>query len=264
VIGWMNQVAKLTRADALDFYAAHYQPGNAIVIVAGDVTVDEVRGLADKYYAPLKNQRPVVPRVRIEEPDPVAERRVTMRDARASTPVWQRRYLTKSAGQLPRREELAISLLAEILGAENDGRFYKSLTLDKKLTAFAGAWFNEDQLDYGTFVLYAAPNSGADLGEIEKAIDAEIALVRDKGVTQEELDRTRNRMTAQATYLLDSQQSLAQIFGIALTTGQSIDGIKTWERDLASVTLADIQKAADTVFDLRASVTGILLPEQGN
>lgn len=264
VIGWMSEVVKLTRQDALDFYAAHYEPANAVLIVAGDVTADEVKLLADRFYGPLVNKRPPGERVRTMEPPPVAERRVTMRDERVSSPMWQRKYLTPPARLITQRDELALSLLAEILGGGSQSRLYKKLSLDKKLTASVGAWTSTDSLDYGTFGFYAAPNPGADPVAIEKIIDEEIALIRDKGVTQDELDRTRNRAIAESTYLLDSQQSLARVFGSALTTGQTIDDVMNYERDLATVTVEDVAKAAKTVFDLRASVTGLLLPANGS
>ena len=263
VIGWMSEVQQLTRQDALDFYAAHYEPGNAILVVAGDVTADDVKVLAERYYGVLKNQRPILERVRTPEPEPVAERRVTMRDARVSTPVWQRKYLTASARQLPAREELALSILSEVLGGGSQSRLYKTLTIEKKLAAYAGAWFSSDQLDSGTFGIYAAPNPGVDASALETEINTILAEIRDKGITQVELDQTRARQIAEATYLLDSQESLARLFGEALSTGQSLDGVLTWERDIAAVTVDDVAKAARRVLDLRASVTGLLLPESG-
>ena len=261
VIGWMSEVAGLTRQDALDFYAAHYEPANAILIVAGDVTADEVKTLAERHYGPLENRRPVAERSRTPEPPPNAERRVIMRDARASTPSWQRQYLTPAARNLPQREELAMSLLADVLGGGNQSRLYQKLTVEKKLTAYAGAWFSADMLDYGTLGVYAAPNTGVTVEEVEKAVDEVLADVAAKGITQEELDRSRNSVTASATYLLDSQDALARLFGAALTTGQTIDDVMNWEKDIAQVTLDDVNKAARTAFDRKASVTGVLLPE---
>jgi zinc protease len=261
VIGWMSEVEGLTRQDALDFYAQHYEPANAILIVAGDVTADEVNTLAERHYGPLRNKRPVAERRRTAEPPPNAERRVTMRDARASSPSWQRQYLTKAARHLPQREELAMSLLADILGGGNQSRLYQTLTVEKKLAAYAGAWFSADMLDYGTIGVYAAPNAGVSVEEVEKGVDAVLADLMARGVTQEELDRSRNSVIASATYLLDSQESLARLFGVALTTGQTIEDVMNWERDIAQVTLEDVNKAARTAFDARASVTGILLPE---
>ena len=262
VIGWMPQVSKLTRQDAMDFYAAHYEPENAILIVAGDVTPDEVKTLAERYYGPLKNKRPIPERVRAEEPPPNAERRVTMTDPRVSSPSWQRQYLTPSARQLSQRDELAMSLLAEIIGGGNQSRFYQTLNIDKKLAAYAGAWFDADQLDDGNFGLYASPNPGVTVEQVEKEIDAMLADVIAKGVTQEELDRSRNNMIASAVYVLDSQDKLARLFGVSLATGQSIDDVLNWDKDLATVTVDDVNKAARTALDRKASVTGVLLPEE--
>ncbi len=264
VIGWMSEVAQLTRQDALDFYAEHYEPANAVLVVAGDVTGDEVKLLAERHYGPLKNRRPPEARVRTQEPAPVAERRVIMRDERVSSPLWQRRYLTASSRNLSRREDHALSLLADVLGGGTQSRLHQKLTLEKKLAAYAGAWSSTDSLDSGSFAIYAAPNPGASTAEIEKVIDEELALIRDKGISQEELDRTRDRSIAEAAYVLDSQESLARIFGVALTTGQSIGNVMNWERDLAAVTVEDVAKAARTVLDLRASVTGLLLPANGS
>ena len=260
VIGWMSQVSKLTRQDAMDFYAAHYEPENAILIVAGDVTPDEVKTLAERYYGPLKNKRPIPERVRAEEPPPNAERRVTMHDPRVSSPNWQRQYLTPAARQLPTREELAMSLLAEIVGGGNQSRFYQTLAIDKKLAAYSGAWFDDDQLDYGTFGVYASPNPGVSVDAVEKEVDAILNDVATKGVTQEELDRSRNSTIASALYLLDSQDKLARLFGVALATGQTIDDVKNWDKNLATVTVDDVNKAARTILNRNASVTGVLLP----
>ena len=261
VIGWMPEVANLTRQDAMDFYAAHYEPANAILIVAGDVTPEEVKTLAERYYGPLENRRELPERRRTVEPEPNAERRVTMRDARVSSPSWQRQYLAPAARHLPQREELALSILAEIVGGGNQSRLYRELNVEKKIAAFAGAWYSGDNLDSGTFGVYASPNSGVSIEDTEKAVDAILDEVATKGITQDELDRSRNAVIASAVYLLDSQDALARLFGTALTTGQSVDDIRNWERDMASVTVEDVNKAARDVLDRRASVTGILLPE---
>ena len=261
VIGWMSQVSKLTRQDAMDFYAAHYEPENAILIVAGDVTPDEVKTLAERYYGPLKNKRPTPERLRAEEPPPNAERRITMSDPRVSSPNWQRQYLTPSARQLSQREELAMSILAEIVGGSNQSRFFQTLNIDKKLAAYSGAWFDADQLDYGSFGVYASPNPGVTIETAEKEVDAILSDVATKGVTQAELDRSRNNMIASAVYVLDSQDKLARLFGVALATGQTIDDVKNWDRDLSLVTVDDVNKAARTILDRKASVTGVLLPE---
>lgn len=261
VIGWMSEVAKLTRDDAMAFYRAHYTPANAVLVVAGDVTPEQVKVLAEKYYGVLKNTFTPEPRARTAEPDPITSRRVTLVDARAASPVVQRSYLAPSYATANGREALALDLLADILGNGTQSRLYKNLVVDQKIAAHAAAWFSADQLDSGTFGVYGAPNPGGDVGKVEAAIDAILADVLKNGVTQKELDRVRNQAIAERVYTLDNQAALARMAGVALTTGLSARSIFDRDIDIEKVTLDDIKRAAEKFIVLRRSVTGILLPE---
>ena len=156
-----------------------------------------------------------------------------------------------------------MAILGGGLGGGAQSRLYRTWTIDKRLAAYAGAWFSDDQLDSGDFGVYAAPNPGVEPATLEKEVDVILADLRDKGITQDDLDTIRNRMIAESTYMLDSQETLARMFGVALTTGQKIDDVLNWERDIAAVTVDDVSRAAKRVLDLRASVTGVLLPEAG-
>ena len=261
VIGWMSEVAKLTKNDAIAFYRSHYTPANAVLVVAGDVTPEQVKVLAEKYYGVLKNTFTPEPRVRTAEPDPIASRRVTLVDARAASPVVQRSYLAPSYATANGREALALDLLADILGNGTQSRLYKNLVVDQKIAAQASAWYSGDQLDSGTFGVYGAPNPGTNVAKVEAAIDVVLADVLKNGVTQKELDRVRNQAIAERVYTLDNQAALARMAGVALTTGLSARSIFDRDVDIEKVTLDDIKQAAAKFVVLKRSVTGILLPE---
>jgi zinc protease len=261
VIGWMPEVAKLTRQDALGFYRAHYQPENAVVVVAGDVTVEDVRSLAGKYYGPLRNLNGAARRGRAEEPEPVAERRIILRDARASTPVWRRTYMAPASAKLGLRGDVTHQILADALGGGSQSRLHKEVVLKQKLAAYVGAWYSGDALDHGSFGIYAAPNPGISVEQLEAAIDTVLTATASGGINAEELEHTRNSLTAQSTYLLDSQDMLARVFGTALMTGQTVRNVLDWNKEVNAVTLPEVAAAASRVIDPRASVTGILLPE---
>jgi zinc protease len=261
VIGWMSEVAKLTKDDAITFYKAHYTPANAILVVAGDVTTEQVKALAEKYYGALKNTFTPGGRVRTAEPDPIAARRVLMADARASSPVFQRSYLAPSYATADGRLANALDLLGDILGSGTQSRLYKSLVVEQKLASSAGAWYSGDQQDSGTFGVYGMPNTGVDVAKVEAAVDVILADILKNGVTQQELDRVRNKALAEEVYLLDDQASLARIFGVGLTTGLSVKQLLDRDAQTAQVTLADIKQAAFNVIQLRRSVTGVLMPE---
>ncbi len=260
VIGWMSEVVQLTREDALSFYRAHYTPANAILVVAGDVTVDEVRTLAETYYGSLENSFTPTPRKRTAEPTPIAARRIVMSDPRTPTPVFQRQYLAPSYPSDEGHTAEALDVLAEILGGGTQSRFYQDLVIRQKIAAYAGSWYSGDAADYGNFGFYAAPNPGQDIARLETAIDEVVARLVKEGVTQAELDLTRNKLLADTVYALDSQAALARMFGVALSTGQSVADVLGWEGKIQKLTVDDIKAAAVRVLDIRASVTGILLP----
>ncbi|MGQ0485676.1 MAG: M16 family metallopeptidase [Hyphomicrobiales bacterium] len=260
VIGWMSEVMQLTRQDAVDFYRAHYTPANAILVVAGDVTAEAVKALAEKHYGALKNGFDPLPRKRTMEPAPIAARRVIMKDARAASPTVQRNYLAPSYATATGNEAEALDVLAEILGGGTQSRLYRKLVVERKLAAFAGAWYAGDALDYASFGVYGAPNPGVDLDKVEQAIDEAIADAVKNGVTQEELDRAKARLLADTIYALDNQATLARIFGMALATGLTVADVLGWESKVEKLTVADIHKAAG-VLRIEASVTGRLIPE---
>ncbi len=260
IIGWMSEVLKLTREDAVDFYREHYEPANALLIVTGDVAADEVKALATKHYGGLKNLRAPQPRQRTLEPVPIAERRVILKDARAASPFWQRSYLAPAEVKAEGREALALQVFAEIVGSTPRGRLYQKLVVEQKIASHVGAWYSGDSLDHGSFGFYASPNQGVEVLVIEDAVDAVIADVLKNGVTQDELDMTRNRVIAESVYLLDNQEELARAIGAAVATGQSVKDVLTWDRRIAEVTVEDVAKATKTVLDRKNSVTGVLLP----
>jgi zinc protease len=261
VIGWMSEVAKLTKDDAVAFYKAHYTPANALLIVAGDVTPEQVKMLAEKYYGGLKNTFTPTPRVRTAEPAPIASRRVAMTDARASSPIFQRSYLGPSYSTAEGREANALDLLGDILGSGTQSRLYKSLVVEQKLASNVGAWYTGDGLDYGTFGVYGVPNSGVDVSKVEAATDVVIADILKNGVSQQELDRVRNKALAEQVYLLDDQSSLARIFGVGLMTGLTVQKLLDSDVETAKVTPDDIKQAAAKIIQLKRSVTGVLLPD---
>jgi zinc protease len=256
VIGWMSEVAKLTKDDALAFYRANYTPANAVLIVAGDVDPEAVHMLAQKFYGTLKNTFEPKPRERTPEPPAIAARRVAMTDERAETPYILRSYLGPPATDAS-GEEKSLEFLAAILGSGSRSRLFKTLVLDQKLAASVGAYYNSEQLDSGTFSIYAVPNPGVTFSQIETAVDAELEKLRLDGVTQAELDRMRNQAFNEQVYSLDDQFNLVRIAGSAIMSGETAKeafDTSAWNE----VTTGNIKAAAGKYLRAENSVTATL------
>jgi zinc protease len=261
VIGWRQELEKLTREDALAFYKRFYTPNNAILVVAGDVTAEEVRKLADDTYGKVARVTEMGPRTRPQEPVHEAARTVTLADPRVTQPSVSRYYLVPSSTTAKPGESEALSILAHIMGRGSNNRLYDALVVDKDIAVSAGAGYSSTALDHTRLSVYGSPKPGTTLAQIEEAIDAVIADVIEKGVTSDELDRSKNRLIADSVYAQDNQGTLARWYGAALTTGGSVEEVKAWPERVRAVTAEQVQAAARTWLDKRRSVTGYLVKD---
>jgi zinc protease len=261
VIGWRQEIEKLNREDALAFYRRFYTPNNAILVVAGDVTAEEVKTLAEATYGKVERVTEIAPRVRPQEPVQEAPRTVTLADPRVNQPSVQRYYLAPSYTTAKVGEAEALDVLAHILGRGSNSRLYQSLVLDKGIAVNAGAGYQGSALDYSRLNVSGSPKPGTTLQQVEEAIDAVIAEVADKGVTADELERSKSRLIADAIYAQDSQSTLARWYGAALTTGGTVEQVQSWPDRIRAVSPDAVQAAARQWLDKRRSVTGYLIKD---
>jgi len=133
--------------------------------------------------------------------------------------------------------------------------------LDRRITEAAIGWtadrFGTLERNVLRLALYEL-----DRGEVpvEVAIDGVLAEIREKGVTDAELDRAKRIYLAEYIYESDSQSTLARRYGWALISGRTVADVEAWPDRIAKVTAEDIKKAAEAHLDIRSSVTGRLLP----
>ena len=263
VIGWKHEIAALTTKDALDFYRRYYVPNNAILIVAGDVTAEELRPLAEKYYGTIARGADVV-RKRVTEPPQLAARRVEMESPRVGQPGWSRYYIAPSYRTAKGNQSYALQIFSEIIGGGTTSRLYRSLVVDKGIAASASAWYSPNQLDFGTFGLNVSPRPGTTLAAVEKALLADIDAILKDGVTAAEVARAKKKLVAGAVYARDSLSAAPNIIGGALATGRTIEDIEAWPDRINAVTLDQVNEAARAALVERQSVTNILRPSSPN
>ncbi|HEX7073732.1 MAG TPA: pitrilysin family protein [Hyphomicrobiaceae bacterium] len=260
VIGWEHEIARLTREDALAFYKRHYAPNNAILVVSGDVTPEEVRRLAEESYGKIPANPEIMPRKRPMDPEQRAARRVEIKDPRAGKPSVQRYYVTPSYVTAKPGEAEALDLLMKIAGSGATSRLYQKLVATDKIASSAGGWYGGSSMDFGKIAVYAIPVDGVSLDQVEQAIDEVLADIIENGVTEAELERAKKAYLAEYIYESDNQATLARRYGWALVVGRTVEDIESWPEKIAKVTLDDVKKVAARYLDPRRSVTGRLLP----
>ena len=260
VIGWMSEIEALTTEKAMAFYRKHYAPNNAMLIVAGDVTVDQVRELAEKYYGPIP-RRAVPARVRPQEPPHRAPRRVTLTSDRVQLPAWSRVYLAPSYATAEARQPYALEVLAQVLGGGATSRLYRRLVVERGIASGAGAWYSGDGLDYGEFGLFASPRAGGDIEALEKAVLEELEAAVKEGFKPDDIERAKKLIAAGAVFARDGVRAGPNAIGAAFTQGQTIEDVESWPERISAVTADQVMTAAKALLDVRKSVTSVLLPE---
>jgi zinc protease len=258
IIGWMHEIEDLSREHALSYYRRFYTPENAILVVAGDVTQDHVRGLAETTYGRIapRGERPV--RFRPREPDPRAARRLAVADPKVEQPTMQRLYLVPSCRTATDRDCYALELLAEVIGGGPTSYLYRKLVLERAVAVNAGAWYMSSAMEESRFSVYAVPAQGVTLEALEAAVDEALKAVPAEALDADAIERAKTRLVAETIYSTDSQSSLARIYGSALAIGETIEDVRRWPTEIESVLRADLASAAERFLVPRRSVTGYL------
>ncbi|WP_420328013.1 M16 family metallopeptidase [Mameliella sp.] len=259
VIGWRHEMEQLDLDDALDYYRQFYAPNNAILVVAGDVTPEEVRTLAEEHYGPLPANPDLVERARPTEPRHLSERRMTYTDPRVSQPYITRSYLAPARTSGAQQEAAALAILSEVLAGGQTSVLTQQLQFESQVAVYTDAYYDDTTLDASSFTLVVVPAAGVSLQKAEAALDDVLAEVIAEGIDSDQLDRIKFQIKASRIYALDNPASMARRYGNALTTGLTVEDVQEWPEVLQSVTGEDIVAAAQKVFDRRQSVTGYLM-----
>lgn len=260
VIGWAHELQSLTLDDLRQFYERWYAPDNAVLVIAGDVTAEAVRPLAEKYYGRIPAAE-VAARQRVQEPEQSAPRRVTLESAQVEQPSLTLRYLAPSYRTDSENHAYALEVLSEILGGGPVSRLYRALVVEQKLAAAAGSWYRAEAWDRTTFSFYVNPRPDVAIETVEQALRAEIDELLQEGVTADEVADAKRRLRANAVYARDDVQTAPRVLGEALVTGQSVADVEAWPERIGAVTPEQVEAAARAVLDPERSVTSVLLPE---
>ena len=262
IIGWHQEIEKLTREEALAFYKRFYAPNNAILVIAGDTDVGEVRLMAEQTFGKVPAQPDIpVRRIRPQEPEPVAPRTVTLADPHVEQPSMRRTYLVPSATTAAPGESAALDVLAQLMGSGSNSYLYRALVVDKPLAVNANASYQGTSLDPTQFSIAVAPKPGVEFSQVEAVLDRVIAEVAQNPVPASDLERVKTQLVAEAIYANDNQATMARWYGGGLTTGLSIEDIRSWPDRIRAVTADQVRAAAQKWLDKKRSVTGYLIKD---
>lgn len=250
-IGFMNDIQRWSIDDIKEFHKRYYQPQNAILMVTGDVDPKEVFKLAKKAFKGIKNTSDI-PAVKFVEPKQDGPKRVVIhRESEV-----QMLAIAFHIPNFQHEDQVALSVISEILYSGKSSRLYKEL-VDKKQLVNSVYAYNMENTDPGLFIFMATCNPGVDALEVEKEIIKQIKLLKKEKVTKEELEKVKINTRSDFIHSLESSSSVANLYGSYLVRGD-IKPLKEYEKRVESITVKTLQEVAKKYFDSDHSITLIL------
>jgi zinc protease len=257
VIGWMSDILSWRRDEVMAYYRTYYAPGNAILIIVGDIDPAKTLGLIQKYYGPVKAS-PAPPPVSTVEPPQMGMKTVIVRkEAQAPSflAVWHAPS-AKDADYLP------LAILAKPLLEGESSRLYRRLVREEELALDVGGGIQET-IDPLLFSIDVKPRPGVDLDKIDRIIEEELAKVKAEGITPQEYAKAMNIIRNDFYMSLQTISGKAGQLGSAELLTGDFAKLFTVMDDYAAVKIDRIKVAAGKYFTDNNKTIGKLIPEGG-
>lgn len=254
-IGFMDDILNWNIEDIKHFHATFYQPNNAIVIVSGDISPQEVFKKATQYFNNIKNTSPI-PTVFAKEPRQDGPREVVIyKDTQLQWLAFGFKIPSFDS-----KDQVALSALSSLLSNGKSSLLYKEL-VDSKRMSNQIYGYNMDLIDEGVFMFIASANENIQAEDIKKEILDIIKKIQSGDISQEELDKLKINTKADFIYSLEDASSVADLFGSYFARG-NIKPLLTYEEDFAKLTVKDLVDVANKYLILDQSTSLILKPSK--
>lgn len=258
IIGWREELQQLQPQQAREWYRKWYVPGNATLVIAGDVTREQVEPLARKYFGKVKaGQVPVRLTPRLAAP--AGERRVVL-SMPVQVPTLMMAYNVPTLATTP-NDFYALTMLAGVLDGGYSARIETDLVRKQKLVAGAGANYDGVSRGDGLLSLSATPAAAVSLDQVEKALLKQLQQLKDAPPSADEMSRVRAGVLSGKVFGMDSLFGQAMELGQLTTLGIDWQLSDQFAQRLAEVTPEDVQRVAQTWLVPQRLTVAHVLPE---
>jgi zinc protease len=261
IVGWMHDLQRLNVDDLRRWYQTRYAPGNATLVIVGDVTLEQVKPLAERYFGVLKAKAFVTTRKSLELAEP-GERKIILYQAIPAPRLLMSFNVPSQATAEDRRTVHALRLLNILLAGSNSARLTKRLQFTDRLFSSTSSSYNPLYRGDSLFTLSAQLNiqSTISLDEAQALIWAMLDELKATPPDRVELERARTQLIARQIYESDSISHQAYQLGALESIGQSWRLMDEDFNELKQVTPENIQHAAQTYLTRqRLSIAQVLV-----
>ena len=237
----IDHIAQATMSEVKDFFFRFYAPNNAILVVTGNISFDETKALAEKWFGPIE-RRNVPERHLPQEPQQTEERRQAVeRDVPADT-----LYMAFHKCDRKHPDYYAFDALSDILSNGKSSRLAQHLVRERRIFNSVDAYIS-GSIDAGLFTIFGKPAKGISLEEAEKAVWEELATLQEEQITEDELEKVKNRYESNQIFSNMNYLTVATNLAYAELIRKAED-INVDVANYRKVSTQQLQRIAQTTF----------------
>lgn len=255
VIGWTSDIEHWTIEDLKHHFEMGYSPNNAIMVVVGDVSSEEIFQLCEKFIEPIPSHAPPPP-VTTVEPEQLGERRLVVHK-RAELPLLFIGYHVPQTGS---PDFYALNILRTVLFQGESSRMYQRL-VDKDQVALSISSSMGPALNPSLAIIAAQPKQGVDPQVCEKAVYEELERVRNGPITDQELEKAKNIRLMEFYHQMRTINERANTIGTYEVFFGDYHKLFQAAKNYAAVTQEDVQRAAKAYFGANNRTVATLVPD---
>jgi zinc protease len=238
----IKHIEDATMDDVKAFFKEHYNPSNAIMVVAGRVDPEQVKALSEKWFAGIPSGQKPLRNLPKEEKQTVARKMTVERDVPASA-IYKVYHMCARTD----KEYYAVDIISDILSRGNSSRLYKNLVKDKQLFSDLSAYVMGD-FDKGLFVVSGKIAEGIEMKDAEAGIIVELENMKNRGVGEKELLKCKNKIESTHTFSETDVLTKATNLAIAELLGGA-NGVNTEVEKYLAVSAEMVKAEANKVLN---------------
>ncbi|WP_185862182.1 M16 family metallopeptidase [Blattabacterium cuenoti] len=257
VIGFDKDLDLATENDYKKFYKTYYVPNNAVLVLAGDFEMNEARKLIKKYFSSIPKGKMDFRMKKIEEEPIKKEICSTYVDKNTKVPGV---FLSYRVTKITDRDSYILKIIDHVLSSGESSRIMKNVVNTKQMASYAGS-FLDTMEDYGIFIIYGLINPGVSLDQLIKIIDEEIDLLKERGITQYELEKQINFFEKKFIYDNYSMGGISAKLSYYYLYYHNANLINTDIEKYRKITVEDIKRVANKYLNKNNRVRLYNVPE---
>ena len=256
VSGREKEIENLTINDAYDFYNKYYGVDNAILVLAGDINVDEARDVVNKHFGKIKAKGIKKEAHKDVIKDVKAQIKMKLKGVNV---LRYDKLIRLDKNSLTKKEQLAVSILLEYLTGDDTAIVYDKLVYkDKKFLSVNVSASYYEQYGGEISISVVLANDEMEIDEIGKTIDEALVYAIDN-LEVKNLDEIKNQYLSNAIYLADDLQRVAGFVGGMVVDGYDAKDIREYDEMIRDINIEDVKNIYRKIFDKKLSnVVGYL------